>query len=115
VSVAQTGALPIFGNEWQALRRTHEEPVKQLRQEAAALSEVTVSAANLALQGFERTEARLDAFEVNLQTQLSRLSENLQTALADHRRALSVPALSETNVTPFPLEGVMRIHDDLRS
>lgn len=104
-----------IGNEWQALRRIHEEPVRQLRQEAAALSEVTVSAANLALQGFERTEARLDAFEVNLQTQLSRLSENLQTALADHRRALSAPALSETNVTPFPLEGVMRIHDDLRS
>ena len=71
-----------IGNEWQALRRIHEEPVKQLRQEAAALSEVTVSAANLALQGFERTEARLDAFEINLQAQLSRLSETVQTALA---------------------------------
>ena len=77
-----------IGHEWQALRRIHEEPVKQLRQEAAALSEVTVSAANLALQGFERAEARLDAFEANLQTQLTRLSENVQMALADHRRAL---------------------------
>ncbi len=104
-----------IGHEWQALRRVHEEPVKQLRQEAAALSEVAVSAANLALQGFERAEARLDAFEVNLQAQLTRLSENVQTALADHRRALSVPALPEANVTPFPLEGVMRIHEDLRS
>lgn len=104
-----------IGHEWQALRRIHEEPVKQLRQEAAALSEVAVSAANLALQGFERAEVRLDAFETNLQAQLSRLSETVQTALVDHRRALSAPGLPETNVTPFPLEGVMRIHDDLRS
>lgn len=104
-----------IGHEWQALRRVHEEPVKQLRQEAAALSEVAVSAANLALQGFERAEARLDAFETNLQAQLNRLSENVQIALADHRRALAAPALPEGNVTPFPLEGVMRIHDDLRS
>ncbi|HKV98910.1 MAG TPA: anti-sigma factor [Vicinamibacterales bacterium] len=104
-----------IGHEWQALRRIHEEPVKQLRQEAAALSEVAVSAANLALQGFERAEARLEAFEASLQTQLSRLSEDVQTALADHRRALAAPALPDANVTPFPLEGVMRIHDDLRS
>lgn len=104
-----------IGHEWQALRRIHEEPVKQLRQEAAALSEVAVSAANLALQGFERAEARLDAFEASLQTQMSQLSENVQTALADHRRALASPALAEANVTPFPLEGVMRIHEDLRT
>jgi hypothetical protein len=104
-----------IGHEWQALRRIHEEPVKQLRQEAAALSEVAVSAANLALQGFERAEARLEAFEAGLQTQLGRLSEDVHAALAEHRRALAAPALAEANVTPFPLEGVMRIHDDLRS
>jgi len=104
-----------IGHEWQALRRIHEEPVKQLRQEAAALSEVAVSAANLALQGFERAEARLDVFETNLQTQLSRLSEDVHSALAEHRRAIAAPALPEADVTPFPLEGVMRIHDDLRS
>ena len=103
-----------IGLEWQALRRIHEEPVKQLRQEAAALSEVAVSAATLALQGFERAETRLTTLEANLQMQLSRLSEDVHTALADHRRELAVPALPEANVTPFPLEGVMRIHDDLR-
>jgi biotin carboxyl carrier protein len=103
-----------IGLEWQALRRIHEEPVKQLRQEAAALSEVAVSAANLAIQGFERADTRLDAFEVKLQAQLDRLSEDVQHALAEHRRAIAAPALPEANVTPFPLEGVMRIHDDLR-
>jgi hypothetical protein len=100
--------------EWQALRRVHEEPAKQLRQEAAALSEVCVSAANLALQGFERAEARLDAFETNLQTQLTKLSEDVQTALVEARRDLARPALPEAAVAPFPLDGIMRIHDDLR-
>ncbi len=100
--------------EWQALRRIHEEPVKQLRQEAAALSEVCVSAANLALQGFERAEARLDAFEAKLQTQLSRLSEDVQAALIEGRRDGARPALVEAPAAPFALEGVMRIHDDLR-
>ena len=103
-----------IGHEWQALRRIHEEPVKQLRQEAAALSEVAVTAANLALQGFERSETRLEAFEANLQAQLTRLSEDVHAALAEHRHALATPALPEANVTPFPLEGIMRIHDDLR-
>jgi len=100
-------------NEWQALRRIHEEPVKQLRQEAAALSEVCVSAANLALQGFERAEARLDAFEAKLQTQLSKLSEDVQAALVEGRRDLAHPALPDAPA-PFALHGVMRIHDDLR-
>ncbi|HUL74110.1 MAG TPA: anti-sigma factor [Vicinamibacterales bacterium] len=97
--------------EWQTLRRIHEEPVKQLRDEAAALSEVCVSAANLAVQGFERTQARLDAFEADLQTQLAKLSEDVQTALVESRTLL---ARSTAPAAPFPLEGVMRIHDDLR-
>jgi hypothetical protein len=103
----------LIENEWQTLRRIHEEPVKQLRQEATVLSEVCVSAANLALQGFERAEARLDAFEAKLQTQLSKLSEDVQAALVENRREVAHPALSDAPA-PFALEGVMRIHDDIR-
>lgn len=103
----------LIEHEWQALKKIHEEPVKQLRQEAAALSEVCVSAANLAIQGFERAEARLDAFENNLQIQLTRLSDDVQTALAEGRRELPATR-ADAPVAPFPLEGVMRIHDDLR-
>jgi anti-sigma-K factor RskA len=103
----------LIENEWQTLRRIHEEPVKQLRQEATALSEVCVSAANLALQGFERAEARLDAFEAKLQTQLSKLSEDVQAALVEGRREIARPALPDAPA-PFALEGVMRIHDDIR-
>ncbi len=103
----------LIENEWQTLKRIHEEPVKQLRQEATALSEVCVSAANLALQGFERAEARLDAFEAKLQTQLSKLSEDVQAALVESRRDNARAALPEAPA-PFALEGVMRIHDDIR-
>jgi len=101
-------------HEWQALRRIHEEPVKQLLEEAAALSEVCVSAANLAVQGSERAEARLNALEANLQTHLSRLSEDVRMALVESRRDVARPALPEPPVAPFPLDGVMRIHEDLR-
>lgn len=103
----------LIEHEWQALKKIHDEPVKQLRQEAAALSEVCVSAANLAIQGFERTEARLEAFETNLQIQLTRLSDDVQAALIEGRRDLAAPR-AEAPVVPFPLEGVMRIHEDLR-
>jgi hypothetical protein len=101
-----------IGHEWQALRHIHEEPVKQLREQAAALGEVCVSAANLALQGFERAEARLTALEVNLQERLSELSRDVHTALVARRDETRLAPLAP--VAPFPLDGVMRIHEELR-
>ncbi len=104
----------IIEQEWQSLRQIHEEPVKQLRLEAAALGEVCVSAANLAIQGFERAEARLNALETNIQDRLTQLSQDVQMAIADGRREPELSELPGATVAPFPLEGVMRIHDDLR-
>jgi anti-sigma-K factor RskA len=99
--------------EWQSLRQVHDEPVKQLREQAAALGEICVSAANLALQGFERAEARIAALETNIRDQLDQMSLELRGAIADSRQALSQP-IPAAPVAPFPLEGVMRIHDGLR-
>jgi len=96
-----------------ALREVHDEPIKQLREQAAALSEICVSAANLAVQGFERAEARIVSLESNLQDRLSQLSEDVRAALADGRHGPSRPALAG-GVAPFPLDGVMRIHDEIR-
>lgn len=99
-------------HEWNALRQIHEEPVNRLRDQAAALGETCTATANLALRGFERAEARLTALEAGLQRQLDQLSRDVQAALAESRREGPRPA--PLGVAPFPLEGVVRIHDELR-
>jgi Anti-sigma-K factor rskA, C-terminal len=96
-------------HEWSQLRQMHAEPVKQLREQSATLGETCVAAANLALRGFERAESRFAALEADLQERLSQLSHDVQTAIADLRH--DRPALKPA---PFPLEGVMRIHDEMR-
>lgn len=96
-------------HEWSQLRQMHAEPVKQLREQTATLGETCVAAANLALRGFERAESRFAALEADLQERLSQLSHDVQTAIADLRH--DRPALK---AAPFPLEGVMRIHDEMR-
>jgi hypothetical protein len=100
--------------EWEALRQRHEEPIKQLREQAAALGEVCVAAANLSLRGFERAEARFAALERDLHGQLSQLSRDLQATLIEVRRDVTRPPAVGGAVEPFPLEGVMRIHEELR-
>jgi Anti-sigma-K factor rskA, C-terminal len=103
-------------HEWQALRQTHEEPVKQLREQAATLGETCVAAANLALRGFERAEARLAALEADLQGRMTQLSREVQLAVAEMHGVPGArrPALNGA-VSPFPLESVMRIQEELRA
>src|SRR5262249_56226102 len=52
--------------EWQTLRDVHQAPVQQLRDQATALGETSVAAANLSLRAFERAEARFAALEADL-------------------------------------------------
>jgi hypothetical protein len=103
-----------IGHEWKAIRQIHEEPVKQLREQAAALGETCVAAANLALRSFERAEARISALETTLQGRLSALSEEVHAALAELHRQVPAQGVLGSPVAPFPLEGVVRIHDELR-
>jgi hypothetical protein len=104
----------IIEHEWEALKKLHEEPAKQLREQAANLGETCVAAANLALRGFERAEARFVALEADLQERMAQLSREVQTAVAELRGATAPRALPAGDVSPFPLESVMRIHDELR-
>jgi hypothetical protein len=99
-------------HEWAQIRQMHAEPVKQLREQTAALGETCVAAANLALRGFERAEARFAALEADLQERLSQLSHDVQTAVTDLRHEAARPATLKA--PPFPLEGVMRLHDEMR-
>ena len=100
--------------EWKALKDIHEAPAQQLREQANALSQTSVAAANLSLRAFERTEARLAALETDLHARLGQLSHDLHTAVNELRRdGLRAPSLP-AGVAPFPLEGVMRIHEEHR-
>lgn len=101
-------------HEWQALRQIHEAPAQQLREQAAALGETCVAAANLALRGFERAEARFAALETDLQDRLGQLSRDVQAALAEMKRESGRRNALGTGIEPFPLDGVMRIHEELR-
>ena len=98
--------------EWQVLRQAHQAPVEELREQAAALGETCVTAARLALRGFERAESRLAALESDLQARMAQLSRDVQSLLADSHGAMLPRPHS---LTPFPLERVMRIHEELRS
>jgi F0F1-type ATP synthase membrane subunit b/b' len=100
--------------EWKALKDIHEAPAQQLRDQANALSETSVAAANLSLRAFERTEARLAALEADLHARLDQLSNDLHTSVNELRRdGMRTPSLP-ADVAPFPLEGVMRIHEEHR-
>jgi hypothetical protein len=103
-----------IAQEWHALRGMHEEPLKQLREQAAALGETCVAAANLSLRGYERAEARLAALEEDLRGQLAQLSRDVHAALAEVRRPEGRQAQLASGAAPFPLDSVMRIHEELR-
>jgi hypothetical protein len=100
-------------HEWKSLREVHEQPVKELREQAAALGETCIAAANLALRGFERSEAKFAALHADLQGQINQLSRDVQAALAA-LKADPAHAAVGAGAAPFPLESVMRIHDELR-
>jgi chromosome segregation ATPase len=101
-------------HEWKALRQMHEEPIRQLREQATALGETCVSAANLALKSFEKAETRIAALEADLQSRLDRLSDDVR-ALAERStdRQSQLPPGS-TGVAPFALDEVMKIHAEMR-
>jgi hypothetical protein len=101
-------------HEWSSLRQLHEEPVKQLREQAASLAEVCVAAAANAQRSFERAEARMAVLELELHRQMAELARDVQTALAEMRPRTDRPAALSDGAGAWPLEGVMRLHNQLR-
>jgi hypothetical protein len=97
--------------EWGAVRDMHEEPLRHVREQALALAETCRATADLSLRSYERTEARLAALEADLRADVSALSREVRTALELVRG--SQPALPAA--APFPLESVMRIHEEERA
>jgi hypothetical protein len=99
-------------HEWEALRDGHEESARDFHEQAASLAESCVAAANLTLRGFANAEARLAALEQDLQGRMEQLSRDLQSVVAELRSARPQPG--PASAPAFPLESVMRIHEELR-
>jgi DNA repair exonuclease SbcCD ATPase subunit len=99
--------------EWSALRQIHEEPVRELRDQADVLSRITIAATNSSVGGFERAEARLAAIETALNRRLDGVSEQLAAAVAEVR-AVAIRSSSFPAVPAWPIEGVVRLHNQLR-
>jgi len=97
-------------HEWEALQDGHNEPAAPPRSDEAL--ENRPSAAHLTLRALANTESRIAALEQELQSRMTQLSQDLQSVLAElrHARPQSVPAATSA----FPLESVMRIHEELR-
>jgi anti-sigma-K factor RskA len=101
-------------HELSALRQMHEEPVKQLRDHAASLGEIC-TAATSSVTGLERAESRFSALEGDLHLRLNELARGLQMVVAELRGGTDHRAASLPGTAPaWPLEDVVRLHDDLR-
>jgi Anti-sigma-K factor rskA len=101
--------------EWLALRHMLEEPVRQIQEHSASLRETSVATAGSALVGLERAEARLATIHADVSDRMSQLSRDVQAVVAElragpPRSGPPVPA----DVPSWPLNQVMRLHNELR-
>jgi hypothetical protein len=97
-------------HEWQALRQSHEEPLRQIDADTTRISEACLTAVDQALKGFDRAEARLAAIEQDFQRDMGALAREVREAVAELRQQPQLPARQ-----PWPLDNVVRLHNELRS
>jgi hypothetical protein len=101
-------------SEWSVLRQLHEEPVKELREQAATLTEICTAAAGSAQTGLERAEARLALLEQDMHRKLDAMALEIRGAVSQLRLQGSTMAIGAGSAAPWPLEGVARLHEQLR-
>ena len=100
--------------EWDALRTLHDEPVKLLREQAESLGEAATQVAGTALTSFDRAESRFVALEADVHRHMDQVSRDLQAVLAELRTISGRPVEGHPAAVPaWPLEGVLRLHQDL--
>lgn len=104
----------VIEQEWSSLRQMHQGPVAELKEHAATLGQVSVAAANTSLTGIERAEARLAEIERTLNERLSGVSHQLETAVAEIRSMVPARQGVEAAGPSWPIEGVVRLHNQLR-
>src|SRR5215813_12616505 len=108
------GLEKIIQREWDALRQLHEAPVRQLVEQAANLTEVSIATANSAQLGLDRTDARLSAMEAAFQRTTAELTAQVQTLINEVRSLAPVSRQLPGEMPSWPLEDVTRLHQQLR-
>jgi hypothetical protein len=100
--------------EWDALKRMQEEPIRELREQAESLTQVSVAMANASQQGLDRAEARFVSFEREVHLRLNELTIELQSALAEIRARLDRTPAPRDASSQWSLDDVTRLHGQLR-
>jgi hypothetical protein len=100
--------------EWDTLKKMQEEPIRELREQAESLSQVSLAMANASQEGVERAEARFAAFETEVHIRLTELTRELTTALAEMKARLDRQTASRDASSQWSLDEVTRLHGQLR-
>jgi hypothetical protein len=102
----------LIEHEWASLRRLHEEPVRQLRDQAESLTEICVSTAGSTQTGIERAEARLASLERDLHRRMDDLSRDVHAVLGELRQQSAPTHRNPTS--SWALDEVTRLHHEIR-
>ena len=97
-------------HEWNAIRQSHEEPLRQIEAQTTRVTDACLTAVDQALKGFDRAEARLATLEQDLQREMATLAREVREAVAELR--LGAPQLGARQ--PWSLDNVVRLHNELR-
>jgi hypothetical protein len=102
----------LIEHEWASLRRLHEEPVRQLRDQAESLTEICVSTAGSTQTGMERAEARLAALERDLHRRMDDLTREVHAVLDELPQRSG--ATLRSPASSWALDEVTRLHHEIR-
>jgi hypothetical protein len=104
----------LIEHERNTLRELHEQPLKELREHAASLTEVCIATARTAQKGFDRAEARLSSFEHEFHRHLTEIGRDLQSAVSEMRAPAEYKSRRLDRAAPWAFEDVTRLHNQLR-
>ena len=100
--------------EWDNLKKLQEEPIRELREQAESLTEISRAMATASKQGLDRAEARFVSFENEVHLRLNELTMELQSALAEMKARLDRHPSSRDTASQWSLDEVTRLHGQLR-
>jgi hypothetical protein len=100
--------------EWDTLKRMQDQPIRELREQAESLTQVSLAMARASKQGEDRAEARFAAFETEIHLRLNELTRELTSAVTEMKARVDRQAASRDPSSQWSLDEVTRLHGQLR-